>query len=84
VFVEPTLLVESRRLQAGDVVVLYTDGVTEARREQHLFGERRLQRLVRNAQGSAQHIADVILQNVLAYQADDPRDDIAVVAMQVP
>jgi sigma-B regulation protein RsbU (phosphoserine phosphatase) len=84
VFVEPTLLVESRRLQAGDVVVLYTDGVTEARREQHLFGERRLQRLVRDAEGSAQHIAEVILQNVLAYQADDPRDDIAVVAVRVP
>ena len=83
IFAEPTLVVDSRRLQVGDVVVLYTDGVTEARREQHLFGERRLHRLVRDADGSAQNIADAILHNVLTYQGDDPRDDIAVVVVQV-
>lgn len=36
------------------------------------------------AGGSAQSIADLVLHDVLAYQRDDPRDDIAVVVMKVP
>ena len=83
VFAEPSFFVDSRRLHAGDLVVLYTDGVTEARREQHLFGERRLHRLVSDAGGSAQGIADLILHDVLTYQRGDPRDDIAVVVVKV-
>jgi sigma-B regulation protein RsbU (phosphoserine phosphatase) len=83
VFAEPVFYLESRSLQAGDVVVLYTDGVTEARREQHMFGEHRLHRLVKHADGSAQKIADVILDEVLRYQRDDPHDDIAVVVVRV-
>ena len=84
VFDEPRFFVDSSALQAGDVVVMYTDGVTEARREHHLFGETRLRRLVRDAGGSAQNIADEVLGDVLAYQRGDPRDDIAVVVVKVP
>lgn len=82
VFAEPVFSVESRTLHPGDLVVLYTDGVTEARREHHLFGERRLHRLVRDATGSAQNIADLVLADVLTYQQQDPRDDIAVVVVR--
>ena len=84
VFSHPRFFVESRALQAGDMVVMYTDGVTEARREHHLFGETRLRRLLWDSGGSAQSIADLVLHDVLAYQRDDPRDDIAVVVVKVP
>jgi sigma-B regulation protein RsbU (phosphoserine phosphatase) len=84
VFEEARLFDESRALKAGDVVVMYTDGVTEARREEHLFGETRLRRLVRDASGSAQNIADLVLADVLAYQRGNPRDDIAIVVVKVP
>lgn len=84
IFGEPKFFVDSRDLRAGDVVMLYTDGVTEARREDHLFGEHRLHRLFTEARGSAQDIADAVLQDVLTYQRGNPRDDIAVVAIRVP
>jgi len=80
---EPTFYVDSRVLHDGDVVVLYTDGVTEARREHHMFGEQRLHRLLKTTNGSAQNVADAIVDEALAYQRNDPRDDIAVVALRV-
>ena len=84
VFSDPRFFVDSRALQTGDMVVMYTDGVTDVRREHHLFGETRLRRLLWGATGSAQTIADLVLHDVLTYQRDDPRDDIAIVVVKVP
>lgn len=39
---DPTFVERSRRLEAGDVLLLYTDGVTEGRRDRELYGEERL------------------------------------------
>jgi sigma-B regulation protein RsbU (phosphoserine phosphatase) len=82
IFRDPTFLVESRPLATGDVLVLYTDGVTEARRDDEYFGEQRLHEVLRTADGSAQEIADSVLRTSLAFQSGDPRDDIAVVVLR--
>jgi sigma-B regulation protein RsbU (phosphoserine phosphatase) len=69
-------------LEPGDVVVLYTDGVTEARRGDEFFGEARLAAAITASSGSA--VADGLVAEVVEFQAGHPRDDIAVVAIRVP
>ena len=71
-------------LQAGDALVLYTDGVTEGRRGGEYFEDGGLRSAVLSNRGSAASLADGILADVLAFQGDNPRDDIAVVAVSVP
>jgi serine phosphatase RsbU (regulator of sigma subunit) len=66
------------------MLVLYTDGVTEARRNDAYFGEQRLHRIVLDATGSAQQAADDVLERSLEFQRNSPRDDIAVVVVVVP
>lgn len=72
-------------LGVRDSVVLYTDGVTEARSGADLYGDDRLASLIART-GSEdldpQATTAVILADVLAYQADVPRDDIAIVTLQ--
>jgi PAS domain S-box-containing protein len=71
-------------LEAGDTVVMYTDGVTEAHHHsQELFGEERLLETVRTAPSDVDAIADAILAAVSAYGPDDPRDDVAVVVLRM-
>ena len=72
-------------LAAGDVVLLYTDGVTEARRHGEFFGEERLAALlVGQRGGDATAIAERIADEVVAFQDGLPRDDIALVVLRVP
>jgi sigma-B regulation protein RsbU (phosphoserine phosphatase) len=71
-------------LEAGDMVVMYTDGVTEAHhRGQELFGEERLLETVGSAQNDVDDVADSILAAVTAYGPSDPRDDLAVIVVQI-
>lgn len=72
-------------LVPGDVLVLFTDGVTEARRSGVFFGEEGLAALLRSSTAdSARELADEILVEVLGLQDGRPRDDIAVVVVKVP
>ena len=69
------------QLAPGDVLVLYTDGVTEARNEQRaFFGEDRLLESVRvNLGQSARDIQHAILRDVDEFVGDAPQfDDIAL------
>ena len=71
------------RLRPGDLLVLYTDGVTEARLDGEFFGDERLHRSVlAHREGPAQ--ADGIVGEVLDFQGGRARDDIAVVVLHVP
>jgi sigma-B regulation protein RsbU (phosphoserine phosphatase) len=72
-------------LEPGDAVVLYTDGVTEARRDNEFFGEARLEGLLANLTGkSATDIAQGLSDAVLDFQRRVASDDIAVVVLRVP
>ena len=64
--------------------MLYTDGVTEGRRGSEYFEDGGLRAAILANRGSAASLADGILADVLAFQGDNPRDDIAVVAVRVP
>jgi serine phosphatase RsbU (regulator of sigma subunit) len=79
------LYVEERaRLDPGSTVVLYTDGVVEARRDSELYGEERLDRLL--AQGrdlSAQDLAAEILADCRAFAGGELGDDCAIVCLKL-
>ncbi|MBT0993771.1 SpoIIE family protein phosphatase [Cellulomonas sp. DKR-3] len=71
-------------LGPGDALVLFTDGVTEARqRRGTLYGSGRLEDVVDEHRGSAADVTEAILAAVMTYQRDDARDDIAVVTVAV-
>ncbi|MFP5317579.1 MAG: PP2C family protein-serine/threonine phosphatase [Acidimicrobiia bacterium] len=81
----PRLGDSSTVLRPGDVVVLYTDGITEARHRGEFFDDDRLMDLVRESAGlPAQDIADSIVASAVAYQGGIARDDIAVVVVRAP
>jgi hypothetical protein len=62
--------------------VLYTDGVTEARREAELLGEQRVLETVRGLCGrSAQKVAEDVRDAALAY-AGKLRDDLQVAVLR--
>jgi len=73
-------------LAPGDVLVMYTDGVTEGLNRAGVpFGEARLQRVVSEvAHGAAQSIANAILTAVRDYgRGVEQYDDISLVVMKV-
>jgi serine phosphatase RsbU (regulator of sigma subunit)/putative methionine-R-sulfoxide reductase with GAF domain len=73
-----------QELSAGDVIVFYTDGVTEARRSGRMFGEERLRELLAECAGmSAAGIAERIERAVLEYWLGPPRDDVAILVARV-
>ena len=70
-------------LTLEDFLVLYTDGVTEARRGRELFGEARLVELVAELRGgSAQQVADGVRDAALAF-GGRLRDDLQVVVLRL-
>lgn len=72
-------------LLAGDTLVFYTDGVTEHRRGVELFGQERLAEALRRATpATADGVIAAVRQAVDDYSAEPHRDDIAIVAVQVP
>jgi phosphoserine phosphatase RsbU/P len=72
------------RLAPGDLLVMYTDGVTEGRRGgTDFYGEQRLAQAVRSYR-DAPMPAEEILADVLDFQEGSARDDIAVVAVRPP
>jgi len=72
-------------LTPGDIVVLYTDGVTEARNKGSFFGESGIAEVLGECAGlTAQAVADAVVAAALACQDGQARDDIAVVVVKVP
>jgi sigma-B regulation protein RsbU (phosphoserine phosphatase) len=69
-------------LGPGDVIVIYTDGLSEARRGDDLFGTRRLREVVdAHAAGSAAELMRGLLDAAQAF-ADQPLDDVTVVVLK--
>jgi serine phosphatase RsbU (regulator of sigma subunit) len=75
---------ERARLEAGSVIVLYTDGVVEARRDKELYGEERLDRLLAQRRGlPAQELAAEILADCRAFAGGELADDCAIVCLKL-
>lgn len=74
-------------LDLSDVIVLYTDGVTEQRAQPDLFNEVQLGRLVRNVRtgrrADAEATAQLILDTVVGLNPREVRDDIALLVARV-
>lgn len=70
-------------LNRNDCLLLYTDGVTEAKYRDKFFGEERLIKIVNSKkhQGS-QDLVDLIKDEVLEFTAGNPSDDMAILAIK--
>jgi serine phosphatase RsbU (regulator of sigma subunit) len=73
---------QSVKLEANDLLLLYTDGVTEARSGKDFFGEDRVQDTVA-AGGSADEIVRRLLTLVRRWVHGELRDDVAILAIAV-
>ena len=82
-FDNPSYHEVSLTLEEGDVLVLYTDGITEGRRDGEQFGKPRLEDAVRRHVRSDASLADAILAEALEYQGGQTADDAAVVTITV-
>jgi len=70
-------------LADGDAFVLYTDGITEARRKNEFLGQDGLSKMIADmGSKSASHIAKQILANVREYSEDGLHDDIALLVVK--
>ncbi|MEA2246662.1 MAG: hypothetical protein QOH46_1191, partial [Solirubrobacteraceae bacterium] len=69
-------------LDRGDVLLLYTDGVTEAGPRGTPFGEEGLVQLLSGLSGhEPQSVVDAVEQAVVDAQDGQPRDDVALLAL---
>ena len=70
-------------LEAGSLVVLYTDGVLEARREGELYGLERLDALLSDRRDlPSDELAQTVLDDCRAFAAGELSDDCAVVVVK--
>lgn len=72
---------ESTSIGKGDTVLLFTDGVTEARRGNIFFGEERVRQVMNDAV-SAQELAAAVLEAIRRHVEGDLRDDVAVLVIK--
>ncbi len=69
-------------LKSGDVTLIYTDGLTEARLGEELFGIDRVREVLdRHAHERAGRILEALVASVRAF-ADRPLDDLTVVVLK--
>ena len=74
------------RLEPGDRLVLYTDGITEARSPQgEFFGEQRLADFISAAAAAGDPAPETVrrlMRHVLSHQADQLQDDASIVILE--
>ena len=84
---EPELHDSQRELRTGDSLILFSDGVTEARRgtDRQLYGDERLRALVAGLGDlPAMAMAETIRLAILAFSGNRLSDDMVVLVMKVP
>jgi serine phosphatase RsbU (regulator of sigma subunit) len=74
------------RLEPGDRLLLYTDGITEARSpDGEFFGEQRLADFVLSASAAGDRAPETVrrlMRSVLTHQADQLQDDASIVVLE--
>jgi len=71
-------------LARGDLLVLYTDGVTEARGPHGMLGSDELASVLASCKGlDAKSVAARIESAALEIQEGNPRDDIAILVVRI-
>lgn len=70
-------------LAEGDLLLLYTDGVTEVRRNDEPFGEERLARIMGRKKIPVRHLPELILNQVLTFSGGVLKDDLAILALSL-
>jgi serine phosphatase RsbU (regulator of sigma subunit) len=81
IFPEASWKPHRMELEVNDLLLLYTDGVLEARRDGEMFGEKRLMSLLESARVSPDRLPGLILETVLAHSGGTLTDDVAVLAV---
>jgi GAF domain-containing protein len=82
---EVELSVVTFDLRAGDSVVLFTDGLIEARRDGEQFGNRGVHEVLSSCSGlTPGQIVSALEEAVTAYGRGEPRDDMAILVLGRP
>ena len=69
-------------LGTEDMLFLYTDGLTEARRDGEFYGERRLLEFLASAGSNTADVVEDVVGDVIAFSRGALRDDIAILAIR--
>jgi sigma-B regulation protein RsbU (phosphoserine phosphatase) len=79
---DPRFVEVTQRLHPGEILLLHTDGLPDARRNGDTFGDQRIHDIVAGAGDTAGALADALLGEVLRFQDEVARDDIAIVVLR--
>jgi PAS domain S-box-containing protein len=84
VFEEATFEYYETKIEIGDVLVLYSDGLIDARRGTDLLGEERVREILvgMGFDVSPQKVVDDLLEAARAHSEGSPPDDITILAMR--
>jgi sigma-B regulation protein RsbU (phosphoserine phosphatase) len=74
---------ESTLLADADTLVVFTDGVNEARRGGELYGHDQVLDWLRTNRGAPAAVSSGLLEEVVSFQNGNTADDIVVVALAV-
>jgi PAS domain S-box-containing protein len=82
-FEESTFAEHTARLGPDDLLVLFTDGVSEARKDGELYGEGRAARVLASCDPlTPANAVECLLTGVTEFAGDSARDDVAVLAVR--
>jgi serine phosphatase RsbU (regulator of sigma subunit) len=80
---DPTLVDDRAELGPGDTLLLYTDGITEARAPERVLTEQELRAAVARGPGdSAQALVEHVAAVAVGKEGTPPRDDMALLALR--
>lgn len=84
VFADWSCSLDEVELAPGDVILFYTDGLIEARRDREMFGENRLIESLRQA-GAVPfaQLPSALLGEVLGFTRGTLQDDVAILAVEI-